>query len=144
VKLKLLLNDVLLVATLEVTTSPSNGSTFIQVDQLLCTTSLPQIATNYSWTDLASNDVVGHEDRLDLITLCGSVQDKTGRGETKLLQCTASIHHELVGTVTASSIVSVNVSGFDDCNRPTTFGQPRSITKKRRSETVVLHSNAMF
>jgi len=96
------------------------------VDQLLCTTSVVQTMASYSWRDLVTNDVIGNEERLDLSSLCNTTVDHVDSGnslEIMSLQCTASIHHGLNETVTASSNSSFNVSIIDYCNNNiTTLG----------------------
>ena len=76
------------------------------------------MTATYSWRDIDTNHVIGTEDRLDLNTSlnpddCGNTR------ETRSFQCTASVHHELVGTVTASSNISFNVSVSGYCNKTT-------------------------
>ena len=108
-----------IVASLGVLITPSTQSEFTEVDQLLCTTSLPQTTATYSWKDLVTLDIIGTEDRLELSALCGTTT--VNPGNTRSVQCTASVHHELVGTITASSNISFNVSVNAYCN--TTSGQ---------------------
>ena len=109
------------VAKLDVLITPSTQLNFTQVDQLLCTTSVPQMTATYSWRDIVTNNIIGNEDRLVLNTSVNPDDCRNTLG-TKSFQCTASVHHELVGTVTASSNISFNVSVGGYCNK-TTIGQ---------------------
>ena len=56
----------------------------------------------------------------------------------RFIQCTAEVHHELVGTVTASNNVSFNVSVFDYCNSTLGKGKgsPYSIIERRVPELI--------
>ena len=80
------------------------------------------MTATYSWRDVVTNDVIGNEDRLDLNTSVNSDDCAENTLETKSVQCTASVHHELVGTVTASSNISFNISVNGYCNK-TIIGQ---------------------
>ena len=105
---------------LDVVITPTTTQTKLTgVDQLLCTTSVAPTTATYSWKDLVTDDVIGTDDRLDLAALCNAtVQrvDSSASQETRFIQCTAAVHHELVGTVTASNNISFNISTHDYCN----------------------------
>jgi len=99
--------------------TPSTRSDSNEIDHLLCTASVPQSMATFSWTNLVTNDLIGNEERLDLSKLCNGTfdyVDSWNRQETRSVQCTASVYHELFGTVTASSNISFNVSINDYCN----------------------------